>query len=541
MIFIRSKKIVFPLILALILSTMVLIGLAFLLASYGQSFGENWQHLINYLLLPTIINTLSLLVLNIIGCFFLGVVLAWVICRYEFYGRKWLQWILLLPLAIPPYVTAFIMFDLFDSSGNLNEQINALNTSNLSLDLQNIGYTAFAMIMVFYPYVYWLARSSLLNMQSNLLDSAKNLGLSELQLFYRVVVPLTRPAIIAGLGLVVFETLADFGTVSIFNVDTLTTLIYKMWFSFFDLKSALQLSGLLLLIVVIFYLLNHFSKGRGLRHNIKQGKDLPRIHLVGWQQFLTSSLCWLVAFITFFIPVGVLLFMVNATFVNIAWDEFFQILWNTLLIGGGVSVLLVGISFLLVISLHQLNNDFSCSSHLKISRFIDKLMALLRLGYVFPGSVIAISLIGVLAYFDDLIATLGFGSILAGGSLLLLFWAYLVRFLAVALNLLEGSISRLNRNLPAIATNLGLNQWQIKRKVYFLNLKVPITSALVLVFIEVIKEMPATLMLRPAEWETLAVNIYSYTSEGEWISAALPALAMVILCMFFIIFVFRQH
>ena len=541
MILIHSKKVIFPLTLALLLSTMVLASLAFLFVSYWQPWGENWQHLSEYLLLPTVVNTLILLTLNIVGCFLLGVILAWLLCRYEFYGRKWLQWILLLPLAIPPYVTAFIVFDLFDSSGYLNAQINTVDMINLHLNLQHIGYTAGAMIIVFYPYVYWLVRSSLLSMQGNLLDCAKNLGLSEFALFYRVVLPLTRPAVIGGLSLVVFETLSDFGTVSIFNVDTLSTLIYKIWFAFFDLQSALQLSGLLLLIVIVFYLLTLFFRNRGLEHNLRQGKGLPRVALLGWQRVLVSAFCWLVALLSFFIPIAALLFMVSTSALDIAWLEFYQILWNTLLIGGGASLLLVGVSFLLVASVHQLNNDFSSSSHLKIGKFIDKLTALLRLGYAFPGSIIAISLISVLIYLNEVILYLGFASILAGGSLLLLFWAYMVRFFAVAINTLEGSITRLNRSLPAIASNLGLSQWQIQKKLYFLNLRVPIMSALVLVFIEVIKEMPATLMLHPAEWETLAVNIYSYTAEGEWIRAALPALAMVMMCLFFMILVVRQR
>jgi iron(III) transport system permease protein len=512
-------------------------SLSFILGSYFQPFGENWQHIIDHLLFSVLLDTLALLGLNLLGCLVLGVSLAWFVCRYDFYGRAWLQWLLLLPLVIPPYITAFIMFDVFDSSGHINAQISILD---FSLDLHHLGFASVAMIMVFYTYVYWLVRSSLMTMQGTLIEGAKNLGLGEWGLFFRVVLPLTKPAIIGGLGLVMLETLADFGTVSIFNIDTLTTLIYKTWHSLFDLHTALQISGILLLLVLFVYLCEKTFHNKGLRHNSRQGGGLPRKKLLGWQAWIVSGFCWTVAVCSFFIPLGSLVFMVLSQSEPIVWQGFFEVLINTLIIGSGTSVALVILSFILVTMHHQLSNDFSSSNNATVSNFITKLYALLRLGYVFPGSVIAISIVSVLVYLQQSLSSMGFGEILSGGSVLILIWAYMVRFFAVSLNTLEGSVCRINCNLPSIAMNLGSNQWKIKQRVYLPNLKIAVMSALVLVFIEVIKEMPATLLLRPYNWETLAVNIYGYTSEGEWAFAALPALAMIVLCLFFIGLVFRR-
>lgn len=530
-----SKKAIFPLSLSTLLVVLVLMSLALMFGSYLQPLGENWSHLIEYLLTSILMDTLLLLVLNLFGCFVLGVTLAWLVCRYEFYGRRWFQWMFVLPLCTPPYVTAFVLFDVFDSSGTLNHRINDFWGITMSLDLQYLGYASLTMIMVFYPYVYWVVRSALLSIRGNVVDSSYSLGMGEFGLFWRVIMPIIKPAIMAGLSLVMLETLADFGTVSIFNIDTLTTLIYKVWFSFFDLQSALQISGLLLLFVLAFYSLSQLLKRRGLTHNARQGSVLIRVHLCSWKRWLMSVFCGLVLLLSFLLPVLALAWMAGVSLHHIIWGNFIEVLYNTLVIGSSVSLLLVGVSVLLVVFWHQLRHDHSCCSHRWTSRLIHRWCACLRLGYAFPGSVVAISLIGATVYVDDIATMLGLGSILVGGSLLFLCWAYMIRFFTVSLNVLDGSIHSVNSTLLAIAMNLGLNQWQICQRVYLPNLKIPILSALVLAFIEIIKEMPATLMLSPAEWETFAVTIYNYTSEGEWLHAAMPALAMVVLCIAFMI------
>lgn len=531
----RSKKVIFPLSMTLGLVGLVMISLSFVFSSYFQPLGENWQHLRAYVLTQVMLDTIILLILNMLGCLFIGVGLAWCVCRYEFYGRWWLQWLLLFPLSMPPYVSAFILFDVFDPSGYLNNQLGQIFGVAWGLDLQHLGYTSFAMVMVFYPYVYWLVRSALLSMRGNLIDSAASLGLGELGLFWRVVMPMIRPAIIAGLSLVLLETLADFGAVSIFNVDTLSTLIYKMWFSFFDLRTALQVSALLLLVVGLFYLLRQLIKPKGEKHNLCHSKGVPRLPLSGIKKCLVSIGCWLMIVVFFFLPIIALFCMMMTSSQNVSWTDYAFLFQNTLLIGAWVSALLVGLSIILVVTLHQLQHDVSCRSHHQMSQLMQRLCALLRLGYALPGSVVAMSLIGVAIYVDEVSVYLGWGSILVGGSLWVLIWAYMIRFFAVAINTLSGSINQISGNLQAVAISLGLSNWQIRNKVYLPNLKIPMLSALVLVFMEVIKEMPATLMLHPAQWETFAVRIYSYTSEGEWANAALPAFSMVMLCVLFIV------
>ena len=520
---------------AVALAALVILPLSVLLLSWQEVDGAIWAHLWQTQLPRLLGNTLQLVLGVGIGVLLLGVSLAWLTALCEFPGRRGLDWALMLPFAIPAYVLAFVFIGLLDFAGPLQTLLREYFGTALRLpSVRSGGGVIVVLVLVFYPYVYLLARAAFIAQGKGLMEAARVLGLSPWQAFWRVALPMARPAIGAGMALAVMETLADFGAVAAFNFDTFTTAIYKTWYSLFSLSSAAQLASLLLLFVAL--VLYGERKARGAQRPVQErARSRALYQLRGLRALAASGWCGLVFACAFVIPVLQLLvwFWQRARF---DLDQrYVELILHTLYLGAVAAVLTVLLALWLAFARRQLP-----------SRRMRALVGIANLGYALPGSMLAVSIMLAFSYLDNqLLIPLsqqfgGAGKPLLAGSLTALLLAYLIRFMAVAYSPLENSLARIRPSLPEASRSLGVSGRPMLRRLYLPLLLPGTLSAALLVFVDVLKEMPATLLMRPFGWDTLAVRIFELTSEGEWARAALPALTLVVAGLLPVIVLIRR-
>ena len=520
---------------AVALAALVILPLSVLLLSWQEVDGAIWAHLWQTQLPRLLGNTFKLVSGVAIGVLLLGVSLAWLTALCEFPGRRWLDWALMLPFAIPAYVLAFVFIGLLDFAGPLQTLLRGYFGADLRLPpVRSSGGVIVVLVLVFYPYVYLLARAAFIAQGKGLMEAARVLGLSPWQAFWRVALPMARPAIGAGLALALMETLADFGAVSAFNFDTFTTAIYKTWYSLFSLSSAAQLASLLLLFVAL--VLYGERKARGAQRPMQErARSRALYQLKGWQALAAASWCGLVFACAFVIPVLQLLvwFWQRARF---DLDQrYLELIVHTLYLGALAAAVTVVLALWLAFARRQLP-----------SRRMRALVGIANLGYALPGSMLAVSIMLAFSYLDNqLVIPLqqafgGAGQPLLAGSLTAMLLAYLVRFMAVAYSPLESSLARIRPALPEASRSLGVSGRPLLRRLYLPLLLPGTLSAALLVFVDVLKEMPATLLMRPFGWDTLAVRVFELTSEGEWARAALPALTLVAVGLLPVIVLIRR-
>lgn len=504
-------------------AVLVLLPLLVLALSWNSLDSTIWNHLLETQMARLLGNTLVLAVGVIVGVVLLGVSLAWLTSLCDFPGRRWLDWALMLPFAVPAYVLAFVMIGILDFAGPLQTTLRGwLGNDFRMVSIRSTGGVIFVLVLVFYPYVYMLARGAFLAQGRGLMEAARILGHSPWQAFWRVALPMARPAIGAGAALAVMETLADFGAVSVFNYDTFTTAIYKTWYGFYSLQTATQLASLLLL----FVLLALYAERRAQGSKRFPGSDKPRqgplFQLRGVRGWLATGYCLLILALAFVIPLVQLFYWLFTS--GSDFDErYWSLIRNTLTLGGIAAVTTVVVAMLLVLA-----------RRLQPIRRVRSAVALANLGYALPGSVLAVGIMFAFSVADNqlvvpLQAWLGVDSPapLLLGSLFALLLAYLIRFMAVASGPLDTALARIRPALPEAAHSLGHTGAGVFWRVYLPLLMPGLLSAGLLVFVDVLKEMPATLLMRPFGWDTLAVRIHSLTAEGNWPEAALPAITLV--------------
>ncbi|MEE8057346.1 MAG: iron ABC transporter permease [Pseudomonadales bacterium] len=514
---------------------MALAPLLVIVLSWSSDQTEVWQHLIETQLSTLLRNTVVLVLGVAIGVTVLGVSLAWLTVMCEFPGRRWLDWALMLPMAMPAYVLAFVVLGIFDFTGPLQQGLHAtFGDSYQYVDIRHEAVVVLVLVLVFYPYVYMLARSAFLSQSSDLMEAAQVLGANRWTAFFHVALPMARPAIIAGTSLAVMETLADFGTVAIFNYDTFTTAIYKAWFGLFNLQAAAQLASLLLLFIALALFAEKHSRSN--RRYIQSARKHHhfRHRLRGSLALAACGFCGLVLSLAFLLPLLQLVQWVLLEGFDAIDSRYLDLLWRTLILGSAAALLTVSLALLLAFGRRR--------AHGRLRAFYD----IGTLGYALPGSVLAVGVMLSFAFVDNqllapVLTLLGFQpqQILVG-SVFALIAAYWVRFLAVANGPVDSSLQRICPSIPEAARSLGTSGWALLWQIYIPMLRPGLLTAVVLVFVDVMKEMPATLLLRPFGWDTLAVRIYEMTSEGEWQRAALPALTLIIVGLLPVILAVRQ-
>ncbi|MCB1773129.1 MAG: iron ABC transporter permease [Gammaproteobacteria bacterium] len=520
---------------ARLLAVSVLVPLAVILGSWLHFDAEIWQHLGSTILPTLAANTAWLIVGVAIGSLLLGVPLAWLTAMCEFPGRRFLDWALMLPFALPAYVLAFVFVGVFDFSGPVQGGIRSLFglPPAWSFEVRNTFGVVAVMTLVLYPYVYMLARVSFLGQGQSAYEAGRSLGLGPWAAFVRVSLPMARPGIIAGLSLALMEALADFGAVSVFNYDTFTTAIYKSWFGFFDLQSAAQLASILLTLVLVALVIERRFRDRA--RFVETGRGgRRRIPLSGGSALAAAVFGWGVLFAAFVAPVAQLL--------SWAWEtrasldaRYFGLFVHTLSLGVMAGLLTVVAAFVLAYA-NRYHGDRSTAFSVRVG----------TLGYALPGSVLAVGVMLSLTWIDNRVAdglewlTGRDVGLFLSGTVIALLMAYFARFLAVAYGPVESGLERIRPSVRDAARSLGAGQWETVWRVYLPMLRPGLLTALLLVLVDVMKEMPATLLLRPFGWDTLAVRIYELTSEGEWERAALPAVALLLVGLVPVILLVRR-
>lgn len=520
--------------IAWLLTGVVLVPVGVILSAWITPEWAAWRHLLDTVL-PTLIRNTGILIVGVIAwVWLLGVGLAWLTALCDFPGRRFFDWALILPLAMPAYVLAFTWLGLLDYGGPLQLGLARRFGANgyWFPDIRSPGMVVFFFALSLYPYVYMLARAAFAGQGRRMLEAARILGRTPWGAFWHAALPMARPAIAAGCALAAMEALADFGAVSVFGFQTFTTAIYKAWYGMFNLPAATQLASLLLLFVLAALTVERRMRGRA-RYFASDGQAptaRERIVLTGMAGWLATGVATLVFGLAFAVPMTQLAIWALGRIAQDLDARYWSLLGHTLLLGGGAALLasLVALILGLIRKRHPEDRPIRLAVRLASS------------GYALPGSVLAVGVMLALIAIGKALGTTGGtnGALGAGVGALLL--AYLARFLAVAMGPVESGLERIRPAILEAAQGLGSDLWEQIRRIHLPLLRPGLLTAILLVLIEVMKEMPATLMLRPFGWDTLAVRIHEMTSEGEWERAALPAVTLVLIGVWPVILLVRK-
>ena len=521
-------------VLALPIALLTLVPLAAVLGLALAPQAEIWRHLWQYVLPRVLANTAVLMLLVGVAVLAVGVPLAWLTAMCEFPGRRFFAWALVLPLAIPAYVLAFVQMGLFEYAGPVQAALrDAFGSSRWFPDIRgSLWGLVLVLALAFYPYVYLLARSAFLTQGRRCIEAAQALGLSPLAAFFQVALPLARPWIGAGLALVLMEVLADFGAIAVFNYDTFTTALYKSWFDLHNIAAAAQLASLLVLAVLLLVAAEQRSR-RAQRFHASAARQ-QRIALQGPARWLAGGFCLMVFAAAFAVPMLQIVLWALSVWRTDLNADYWGYAWNTLFLGL-VTAAVCTLLALLLAWVRRRHTD-------ALTRWTVRLAVL---GYALPGVVLAVGVFVPIAWLDArLMAWLApFGIETLGilkGSLAAMLLALAARFLAVAFHATDSAMQRITRSQEDACASLGLGPWQTLRRLHLPLLRTGLLSAFLLVMVDVMKEMPITLMTRQFGWDTLAVRVFQLTSESLWDQAALPALAIVLVGVIPVVLLMRQ-
>ncbi len=515
---------------ALVIALLTVIPVAVIFSAWLKPEADILGHLAEFVLPELLANTFWLLLGVGLGVTVLGVSLAWLTAMCEFPGRKFFSWALLLPLAVPAYVLAFVMIGLLDYTGPLQTWLREAFGPMQLPQIRSRGGVIFVMSLALYPYVYLIARNAFLTQGRAALEAAQSLGLNRWQGFRRVALPMARPWIAAGLMLALMETLADFGTVAIFNYDTFTTAIYKAWFSLFSLSAASQLSSILILFVLILALAEQRTRSHMKYAGVGRATSHNRIRLSRGQSLGATAYASLVFIIAFLIPLVQLLLWAKGAAATDLDSRYWEFVRNSLWLSGLGAAIVCALALLLGYAGRQ-----------KPGQLMQLTQRIATIGYAFPGTVLAVGIFIPVAWLDnaiiDWLKSQGWqGTEVLKGTLLVMLLAYAVRFLAVGFGPVDSGLQRVTRNIDEAARVMGTGTLSLLTRVHLPMLRASLFTAAALAFVDIMKEMPITLMTRPFGWDTLAVRVFEMTAEGEWERAALPSVAIILAGLIPIIF-----
>ena len=511
--------------IALVLSLPILVIASFVLLPNN----DNWQHLVDNLLGEYISNSLLLMLGVSAGVLSMGVITAWLTSMCEFPGRRFFTWALLLPLAIPAYIIAYTYTGIFDFSGPVQSLLRDVFGWQYGdywfPEVRSLGGAIAMLSLVLYPYVYMMARAAFLEQSVCVLEVSRTLGNSPLQSFFNVALPLARPAIITGLSLALMETLADFGTVQYFGVNTFTTGIFRTWFGMGDSATAAKLSAILLGFVFILIMLERWSRRRArFHHTSNKYTAIKRYPLKGWRATLAFIASFLPLLFGFILPALQLLIWAFTTAEETLDSHFLKLMINSLMLAGITALVAVAIALLL-----------SYGKRLLKSPLVNTSVHIASMGYAIPGTVIAVGVLLPFAWLDNTLDSwmrehlnLSTGLLLSG-TLFALVFAYTVRFLSVSIQAIDSGLKKVRPSMDDAGRSLGLSPVKVLLQIHLPLMKGTVLTALLLVFVDVLKELPATLIMRPFNFNTLAVRAYEMAADERLSDAGAPALMIVLI------------
>ena len=479
-------------------------------AELGEIGDSTLLHLWNYVLTDYVVTTLLLGLGVGIGVFILGVGNAWLVANYQFPGKKLFEWGLILPLAVPAYVMAYLFVDFLQFSGPLQTILRDSFGIHAALpDPRSLGGAIWTFSLCLYPYVYLVARTSFLDRSAHLMEAAETLGYSSVEAFIRLVLPMTRPAIFTGIALALMEVLADFGAVSYFGLQTFATGIFKAWLSFGDRMAAVHLSLMLLTFVLLVFYWEQHNRSRqryALVNTTSQGV-IPK-RLQGTHALYASCFCGLTLFFAFVLPMLILLHLLLSE--GFTMDpRYFSWLKNSL----GLAALTAIVAVICAVFL-------AYAARLSQSQTLRSMNRVLTVGYALPGAVLGVGILSLMGLLD----VAWFMSVSVG----VLVYAYLIRFLSAGLQSIETGLTRITPAMDGTAALLGAKPWEMIRRIHLPLLRRSVLTALLFIFVDVMKELPATLLLRPFNLDTLAVATYQLAADERLAELALPALSIVL-------------
>lgn len=517
------------LVASLLGAAVVLLPILTILISLFQSPNENWTHIKQYLLRDYVLQSVWLLLFTGLLTMLIGVTLAWLVAAYDFPMKKFFRWALALPLAIPPYIAAYTYSTMLSYTGFVQK---ALRDQGLVLpqelfDVMSLRGAVFIFTMFLYPYVYMITRSYLERQSGSYIENAMLLGRKPLSIFVRVVLPLSRPAIVGGVTLVAFEVLSDYGVSSYFGIQTFTTAIFKTWFGMYDIGSATRLAAWLMVATIGIIILERFLRQqRRFSATTSRSNPLAAKRLKGISAWAAAVFCFLIFSFSFLIPIVQLGVWAGWSYSEVLTPAFWQLTSNTVTVAFVATALITLLSVIVANACRMHNNAFS---------FV--LAKMVTAGYSVPGAIIAIGVLALFIWLDDRLAPvyvwLGMGEapLVLSLSLVMLVVAYVIRFMATGYNAVEAGFEKVGLKYTEASRLLGLGMTKTFFKVDFPLIKGAVFSGVILTFVEIIKELPLALLLRPFNFETLATKTYQYANDEKIIEASVPSLIIISVSM----------
>ncbi len=513
-------------VLSIIFVLLVLLPNLSIIVQFFSEPNENWLHIREYMLQQYIQNTLVLVLFVGFLTLVIGTSLAWIISAYDFPLRGFFQWGLILPLAIPPYIGAYTYHGILNYTGviqtSLRNQFD-MTVNQQYFNIMNMPGAIFILTIFLFPYVFTITKAFLARQSTALVENARILGSSSWRIYFKVVLPISRAAIIAGVSLVVLEVLNDYGVVSYYGIQTFTTAIFQTWFGMGDLQSAVKLAGTLMIIVLFLLVLERIFRGRR-RYSFTTTKVklLQPVKLEGKQKWLAFSYCSFIFLIAFLIPIAQLLHWATLTYKQFFSNEFWGLIWNS------ITVAFIAASMIVVIAV--VISNFARLNRGMLAKTFPKVTIL---GYSIPGAVIAVGIVTFFTAIDrelfDFYEWLGLQpTLVISTSIFMLIFAYVIRYLAVGYNSIESGFDRIGTNFTEASRMLGMSVTKSFFKVDMKLIRGAIFGGFILAFIDIMKELPLTLILRPFNFDTLATKAYQYASDEMIHQAAIPSIIIVV-------------
>ncbi|WNQ11823.1 iron ABC transporter permease [Paenibacillus aurantius] len=506
-------------------AAVVALPLLYIMTAWVQPPNDNWLQIRRYLLKDYLTDTVILVFFSCLFAAMLGVALAWFVAAFDFPLKRFFRWGLMLPLAVPPYIAAFTYGNMFSYTGTVQKALRAIGiTPNpVLMDMLSMRGAVFIFTFFLYPYVYMIARAFLENQSASYIENARLLGKSPLAVFFQIVLPLSRPAMTGGVMLVLFEVLGDYGVTSHFGIRTFSTAIFQTWFGMYDADSAMRLASWLMLgVAALFGAERLFRRHRSFRVVNSRTRPLMPVRLHGWRAGLVVSLCGLVAAVSFVIPVTQLIVWAGWTYETVLNAGFVRLAWNTITLALAASVIVMLLAVIAAEALRPHKGGFGFA----VSR-------VLIAGYSIPGAIVAIGVLGLFLFLDRAAAGLYAGWGLAvpppvpSLTVAMLVFAYVVRFLAAGYNAAEAGMERIGPRYAEASRVLGLGRTRTFLRVELPLLRGALLAGFLLTFVEVVKELPLALLLRPFNFETLATHAYQYAGDERIHEASLPSLFII--------------
>ncbi|MFK2824038.1 ABC transporter permease [Arcobacter sp. YIC-80] len=495
---------------------------------------ENWQHLKDTLLFEYIFNTLYIMFGVAILTGIIGFATAYLTSLYTFTFSNFFHYGLILPFAIPTYIMAFIYGGMFDITGSVTtfilEFFNTTINDVYFLDIMSIEGAIIIMSLVLYPYVYLICKTYLSFESASIIDAAKTFNLSSWQILRKVILPVSRPAIVAGVTLAVMEAIADFGVMDYFGVSTFVTGIFRAWFGMGSVEDAAKLASILMTFVFIIIILERLQRrNKVYKSSGKDFKPIDKTKLSGGKNIAAFMVCFVPFFLGFLLPFVQLCYWFLLSYDEIIDEDFLNLLYQSLTLAVSSAFIITSLALLFVYNV-RLNTDKTSSI----------LTQIVKLGYSIPGAVVGVGILSFFALLDKFVFDLFSDTFIISGTIVAVIFGYCVRFLAISINSFESGFSRIPTSYDDAAKILNIGERKTFIKIYAPLLKNTAFSAFIVIFIEVIKELPLTMILRPFNYDTLAVRALELTQQAQIVESSVPSMFIIVIGIISVILLARN-